>query len=307
MFSQLLGTPIVNTILPSLAQDNIVAAPASLDAEWVCKPNLLPIGGPYQIQAINAMSWYRTEGGGAGKKICTMAQNDVYGTAGVEGVEFAAKELGFTITDKQTFQGTKGAEATAQVQSLKDKGCEAIMLVSTPSDTGGILGIAAKLQGFTPKWIGQSPSWIGALATSALKDYLAANFIVASEGTEWGDPAVPGMTKMIADVAKFKPDQQPDYYFAFGYNQARAVTQVLEKAAENDDFSRDGIKKALNGVGTLTFDGLTGDYKMGAPADRLPPRETTIFKVDLAKPFGLATLKPSFASEPAKKFEIKKG
>jgi hypothetical protein len=46
---------------------------------------------------------------------------------------------------------------------------------------------------------------------------------------------------------------------------------------------------------------------MGAPADRLPPRETTIFKVDLTKPFGLGTLKASFASDAAKKYEIKKG
>ena len=41
-------------MLPQLKPDNIVAAPASLDAFWVREQNLLPIGAPYQIQAINA-------------------------------------------------------------------------------------------------------------------------------------------------------------------------------------------------------------------------------------------------------------
>jgi ABC-type branched-subunit amino acid transport system substrate-binding protein len=303
MFAQVLGTPSTKAVLTSLKADNIVAAPASLDAEWVREPNLLPIGGPYQIQAINALTWYVTEGNGKGKKICTLAQDDVYGEAGVAGVEFAGQKNGFTVTSKQKFSATKGGEATASIQGLKDAGCEAVFLVSTPTDTGALLGIAARST-FAPQWIGQSPSYIGALAQSPLKDYLARSFMVASEGTEWGDTTVPGMKTMLEDVAKFKPDQTPDYYFAFGYNQARAVTAVLEKAVALGDLSRAGIIKATEEVGTVDFDDLTGDYKYGKAADRVFPLETTLFKVDPAKPVGLAVVKKNFTTDAAKDFKI---
>ena len=303
MFAQTFGTASNKAILTTLKTDDILASPASLDADWVRERNLLPIGGPYQIQAINALTWYVTEGGGKGKKICSLAQDDAYGKAGVEGVDFAATRNGFPVASKQTFTVNKGAEATAKVRALKDEGCEAVFLGALPGDTAALLGIAAA-SSYAPQWIAQSPSYIGALAASPLKDYLARTFLLASEGTEWGDETVEGMKSMLADIAQLKPDQQPDYYFAFGYNQARAVVEVLEKAVERGDLSRAGILTASEELGTVSFEGLTGDYRYGKAADREFPRETTLFKIDPAKPIGLAVVKKSFATDPAKEFKI---
>lgn len=302
MFAQLLGTPVTKAVLPQLKTDGIVAAPASLDAEWVHEEFLLPIGGPYQVQMINAASWLLEEGGGKGKVMCSMIQDDAYGEAGQEGVEFAAEELDFEIKTTARFKAT-APDFTAQIQQLKSNGCQVVFLVSTPTDTGKALGTAAP-QGFAPMWIGQSPSYIGALAQSPLKDYLAQTFYLASEGTEWGDTSVEGMKDMLDRLQKYKPNQQPDYYFAFGYNQARAVTEVLEKAVDMGDLSRDGILKAMEEVGTLTFDGLSGDYKYGPAEDREPPRTSTIFKINPAKPIGIERVKYNFASDAAKEFEF---
>ena len=58
-----------------------------------------------------------------------------------------------------------------------------------------------------------------------------------AEGTEWGDTQVPGMKDMMEQVKEFKPDQQPDYYFSFGYLQGIAMTALLEKAVELGDLS----------------------------------------------------------------------
>jgi ABC-type branched-subunit amino acid transport system substrate-binding protein len=302
MFAQLLGTAVTKAVLPQLLTDNIVAAPASLDADWVREKNLLPIGGPYQIQMINAADWLLKEGGGAGKTICALTQDDAYGQAGKAGIDFAATELKFTLKTAATFKALS-PDYTAQIQQLKGAGCQVVFLVSTPTDTGKILGTAAP-GGYAPMWIGQSPSYIGALATSALKDYLAKYFYLASEGTEWGDVSVKGMKDMLDRVQAYAPSQQPDYYFAFGYNQARAVTQVLEKAVELGDLSRAGILKAMEKVGTLTFDGLSGDYVYGTAAERKPPRASTIFKINLAKPIGIEKVKYDFTSDAAKKFTL---
>lgn len=299
MFAQLLGTPSTKAVLPFLQSDNMVAAPASLDADWVHAKNLVAIGGPYQIQMINALDYYVNDLGGKSKNICSIIQDDAYGTAGQAGIDFGAKELGVTVKTTAKYK-TGAGDFTAQLQQLKQAACDAVLLVGTTADSPKILGGAATL-GFAPQWIGQSPTWAGAFATSALKDYLQKNFILASEGTEWGDQSVKGMKDLVDRVAKYAPSQTPDTYFAFGYLQAWAVTQILEKAVSLGDLSHQGIINAMEKVGTLTFDGLSGDYKYGPAEQRDPPRTSTIFKINPAKPVGLEKVK-SFASDGAKKF-----
>lgn len=304
-FTQILGTAPTLAVLPQLRTDKILAAPASLDALWVREDNLLPVGGPYQVQAINAMDYYLTKGGGSkDATICTMIQDDVYGEAGQQGIDFAAEKYGFSVANTQRFKvGTENY--AGQIGALAGAACEMVFLVATPSDAARIWGTAAQAR-FAPQWIAQSPSYTGALAQSPVAPYMQQRVLIAAEGTEWGDESVPGMKRMVADMAEYAPDEEPDYYFAFGYNQGRAMTAVLEKAVENGDLSRDGILAASTQIGTVSFEGLSGDYQYGPAAERNPPRSTTIFKVDPAKPFGLATVEYLLESDAAKEFEFKK-
>jgi ABC-type branched-subunit amino acid transport system substrate-binding protein len=304
-FTQVLGTAPTLAVLPQLRTDKILAAPASLDALWVREENLLPVGGPYQVQAINAMDYYFTDGGGSETDtICTMIQDDVYGEAGQQGIDFAAEKYGFSVANTQKFKvGTENY--AGQIGALAGANCQVVFLVATPSDAAKIWGTAAQAR-FAPQWFGQSPSYTGALAQSAIAPYLQQSVLIAAEGTEWGDESVPGMKQMVADLEQYAPDEPPDYYFAFGYNQARAMTAVLEKAVELGDLSREGILEASRQLGSVSFDGLTGDYQYGPAEDRNPPRSTTIFRVDPAKPFGLATVKYLLESDAAKEFEFMK-
>jgi ABC-type branched-subunit amino acid transport system substrate-binding protein len=303
-FTQVLGTAPTLAVLPQLAKDKMLAAPASLDAFWVREPNLLPVGGPYQVQAINALDYYVNEADGKGKKVCTFIQDDAYGEAGQQGVEFAAERLGFEVAETQKFTvGTK--DVAGQVSRLRSAGCDAVFLVATPTDAGTIWGTAAQMK-FAPRWIAQSPAWIDELGASPLAKYLQQTTWVVAEGTEWGDTSVAGMAEMVKNVEELRPKQEPDYYFAFGYNQARAMTAVLEKAVELGDLSRDGIMKASEELGTVSFDGLTDDYQYGPAEERNPPRKSTIFEVDPEKPFGLGRLEYQYESEFAKEFEFEK-
>jgi ABC-type branched-subunit amino acid transport system substrate-binding protein len=289
LLTQLLGTPIVNAVLEQLEDDGVVAAPASLDSFWVNEPNLLPVGGPYQIQAINALNWYVTEGGGEGKVVCSLIQDDPYGEAGQEGLDFAAEELGIDIAVTARFPAPPAPQTpetfTAPVSQLQGEGCEMVFIVATPTSTGAALGVAAGA-GFAPQWIGQSPTWIGVLGASALAPYLQENFLVASEGVNWGDESVPGMAELVRIKDTYAPDQQPDVYFNFGYLQGIAVTALLEKAVEMGDLSHEGIMAALADLGTVEFGGLSGDYEYGET--RTPPTKSSIFKVDPASPTGLS-------------------
>lgn len=304
-FTQVLGTAPTLAVLPQLKTDKILAAPASLDALWVREENLLPVGAPYQVQAINAMDYYLSDGGGSkSDTICTMIQDDVYGEAGQQGIDFAAKKYGFSVANTQKFKvGTENY--AGQIGALAGAGCKMVFLVATPSDAAKIWGTAAQAR-FAPQWIGQSPSYTGALAKSAVAPYMQQSVLIVAEGTEWGDNSVPGMKAMVDGATKYASDQEPDYYFAFGYNQARAMTAVLEKAVSLGDLSRAGILKASKELGTVSFEGLSGDYKYGPAETRNPPRTSTIFAVDPTKPFGLKKVKYNFTSDAAKGFEFKK-
>jgi ABC-type branched-subunit amino acid transport system substrate-binding protein len=304
MIAQLLGTPSVNAVLEKLKIDGVVAAPASLDSFWVREPNLLPIGGPYQIQAINALNWYVTDGDGEGKKVCSLTQDDPYGEAGQAGLEFAAEELDIDLGVNAKFQAGATADAfVAPISQLQGEGCEMVFLVSTPSATGPALGEAAKV-GFAPQWIGQSPTWIGALGASPLAPYLQANLLVVSEGPQYGDESVPGMAELLRIKETYAPDQAADVYFNFGYTQALAVTALLEKAVELGDLSHDGILKALEELGTISFGGLIGDYEYGPAEDRVPPITSTIFKVDPASETGLSVVERDVEAPFADEYEF---
>lgn len=290
MIAQLMGTPIVNAIVEQLIDDDVVASPASLDSFWVREPNLLPLGGPYQIQAINALDWYVNEGGGEGKKVCSLIQDDPYGEAGQAGLEFAADELDIELGVTARFPAPPAAaDFTASIGQLQGDDCEMVLLVSTPTSTGGALGKAVEL-GFAPQWIGQSPTWIGALGKSPLAPYMQANFLVASEGVTYGDASVPGMAELIRIKDTYAPGQEPDVYFNFGYNQAKVVVALLEKAVELGDLSHAGILDAMTELDTVSFDGLSGDYVYGEADDRVPPTVSTMFKVDPANPTGLSAV-----------------
>jgi ABC-type branched-subunit amino acid transport system substrate-binding protein len=141
-FTQVLGTAPTLAVLPQLKRDKGLAAPASLDAFWVREENLLPIGGPYQVQAINSLDYY-LKNGGEGKRICSMIQDDAYGEAGQAGVDFAAKELGFEVTETQKFRvGAQNVQG--QISRLRGANCDAVFLVATPTDAGTIGGTAAQ-------------------------------------------------------------------------------------------------------------------------------------------------------------------
>ena len=300
LFAQILGTRVVKAVLPRLDRDGIVASPASLDADWVRERHLLAVGAPYQVQFANAADYYVNQAGGRGKRVCFLGVADPYGDAGLAGLEAAGRSLGFTVASVARYN-SGDTSFTAPLTQLQDASCDAVFLATFSRDTSRIVGEAEALR-FTPRFAVQATGWDQALATGPLGPVLQRSLWVLGEGTEWGDRSVKGQADMLQRLARFRPDQPPDYYFVFGYYQAWAVTQVLERAAARGDLSRAGIVAAMEDVGTLRFDGLSGDYPYGPPSERVPPVASTIFSVDPAKPLGLGALAVNLETETARRF-----
>jgi ABC-type branched-subunit amino acid transport system substrate-binding protein len=302
-FQQILGTQIVKSVNQRLKADNLYGGPASLEGVWVKQSTLMPVGTPYQVLAANGLDWYQ-KNGGQGKKVCAMAQDDAYGASGLDGLTQAAKTLNVKVA--KTVRFATGSDTSAQVGELSDAKCDAVMLVSLPNDTGSIV---TKMVGrnFTPTVLGMAPSWLGGLENTDNGPFYTEHYVWLGYGAPWGDTSVPGMAKMLTDQQQYAPDQKPDQYFGFGYVQAWAMDQILEQAAKNGDFSKAGIKKASNQVGTLKFDGLAGDYKYGkSPSDRNPPRDSTIAKIAVGQPQGFQIVATNYTSKAGNQVKFTK-
>ncbi|MFN8035750.1 MAG: ABC transporter substrate-binding protein [Acidimicrobiia bacterium] len=308
-FQQILGTAVLQAIQPKLDTDNVLAGPATLDAEWNQDSHLFPFVTSYQLLAINGLDYYVKHGGGKGKTICSLAQDDAYGDAGVQGAEFAAKKLGFTLKTEQRVKLL--GDKTAAVQALKDNKCDAVLTTLLFVDMKSLVSTARQL-GYEAKFILEAPAWERGFTDKtdpgfdqAFSDYLTKNMWVAATGPQWGDTSNPGMAQMLDLLKKYKPDQKANLYFMFGYGQAWALDQILEKAAANGDFSREGLQKAMWQIGSLKFDNLIPDYKYGTSVDqRVTPLPATIFSVDPSIDGGLKVLAADYVADAAKSFKL---
>ncbi|HEX6424133.1 MAG TPA: ABC transporter substrate-binding protein [Acidimicrobiales bacterium] len=270
------------------------------DSAFLREQHILTTGAPYEIQAINAMRYWQDHGG-EGQSACVAYLNEPYFQVGLDGVEYAAAQMGFEVAEVVVLgQGTQ--DWATPIQALQ--GCDMVYLASTSVETRGLLGAAAMAQ-FAPQWIGQAPTFAGSLVASPLGGYLQENFWLAAEGPAWGDESVEGMAQVLRHVQRYVPDQQPELLLSLGYARAWAVHQVLEKAVEMGDLSRPSIVEAMNSIDTLEFGGLLGDYQYGPPDEREPPRCSTIFQIDPDVPGGLSALSDvNFTSDAAESYRF---
>lgn len=308
MIAQSLGTAHTNAILPQINEDKILTAAATLSSDWPKQKYIVATGAPYPAQFINAAQYLKDKG--ITPKAGIIYQDDDYGLDGLKGLEFAAKEFGFQIVAKATYKTTDTSYA-APVTAMKAAGADYVFLAATPTANGTILGTAATLA-YAPQFIGLSPSWAGALVGTAEKPSPILGFmqkqywVVTDAQCAWGDVKVgcEGMKELIENHKKFGGDQAPDYYFVFGYTQARVVHQILEKAVEMGDLTRAGVVKAFESLKNVNMGGLLNPVSYGTECkDKIPATASTIWRIDPAQPIALASV-ATVDSPTVKKFQF---
>ncbi len=299
MIGQIYGTPLAQALSKTMATDGMTGTAISLDAAFVKDPAFLPVGATYQAQAINVIDYYLKEGGGAGKKICSLALNSAYGNAGEEGFDFALKELKFNAGPK-----LKYSSADAAMGQLKSSGCDAVVItISGEFHTPGLLSAGEKID-YRPTFLGVSPAFASKTLTPANGVAFGKQVLIAADGTQWGDESVPGMKQHMADLRKYAPEQigVPNPATEWGYAQAQTVVALLEKAVANGDLSRAGIQKAMANLGTVPLGGMYPEWNYGAPGTRVAPSASIIYRADENARGGLTAIKP-YNSAAAKNYK----
>ena len=265
----------------SSSTDKIVAAPASLDAFWVREQNLLPIGGPYQIQAINALDYYINEADGKGKNICALIQDDPYGEAGLQGVEFAAEKLGFEVAEHADVQARR-QRLHRPDQPAAERQAATWCSSSPRRPTRARSGARPPSSEFAPRWIGQSPTWIDELGDVPARPSTCRRHVDRRRGHRVGrQRRSRAWPRWSTNVEECRPEQEPDYYFAFGYNQARAMTGAAREGRRAGRPVARGHHGGARGARRRSRSTASPATTSTAPAEeRNPPRTSTIFEVD---------------------------
>lgn len=303
MFSVVLGTPIVQALQDQLTADKILAGGSTFDSSIVLQKYVYLQATPYPIEAINGIDYAVRELGGKTKKFALVYQDDGYGADVIKGYNAAIKGYGLNDVGQLPFK-VGDATFTTQATQLKNNGAEIILLASQPSETAKIIGATAQL-GVSAKYLLMSPAFTSSLLTTPVKDVLVADSFFVSKGTSWGDPSVPGWTSMLAAISKYIPDQKASNWFSFGWVEAIISANIIAKALSLGDISRDGLLKALESSKNIDLAGLLPNPSFGTtPDERVPSRETSIFKFDPNAPDGTVLLGKSFASDLAKAYKI---
>lgn len=298
MYASVLGTPVNEALLPLYEQNKLVASPGSLDSKWIPKKNMVPILSSYQVQAINGASYYLEKN--PGKTICAVSRQDVYGESGTEGIKFAQSKLNFKLGTIETVPASQTDMAAVTVR-LRDTKCDAVYVTTGPAQATALL-VQGSQNGYTPQWILMSPTFSDKQVTPATSGLYEKYVWTVSDGGEWGDPSIPGMKTLIAELKEAGYGNYvsaPDGGNLWGYAQAKTVEAVLEKAVANGDLSRDGILKAANELGQVDIGGLGTSVDLKT---RTPGAKNTIFKADASKQLAYAVLQKDYSSPAAEAY-----
>lgn len=309
MIAQSLGSPTTQAIESEASGSNVVLGTAAQDSAFVNQKINAVIGTPYAVDDANAMSYIAQKTPHA--KVALFYQNDAYGQDGIKGYTAGVnayglnnlKEVGYAATD---------TSFTAQAQALKSSGAQYVLLTAIPTAAGALIGTAAAI-GYHPQWVLQGPAWSEYLMTStgtpsgkptAIEQAMQGAWVLGYEA-QWGDTSVPGMSQFLSDTQKYAPKQPPDGYYLYGYCMGQMEVQLLKKAIDDKDLSRQGILNAKLNLGEIDFNGLipNADYTPSlGPADR----QTDIAMVDTkAGSSGfLKVVKPFFESTAGKGLQL---
>jgi ABC-type branched-subunit amino acid transport system substrate-binding protein len=297
---QLLGSPITAALLPTLKSDSMLSLLSAWPPSLLANDFIMEIGASYDIEMINALDYLKDQGKlKQGAKIGHVYFEGEYGEGGLLGSKAWADENGGSVVE-QKIQATD-EDMTGQVAALKKAKVDAIAVTTGPKQLASIAGIAAS-QGFNVPIVGNNPTFDPALMASPAAKALEASTIVAGSVSPWTLDK-PDVKKVGDEYLKAYGKKNAKASVQFGYVQSQVMYEVLQKACQNKDLSREGIVKAARELTAVDTGGLIAgplDYsKIGDPSTRA----VYLSHPDGKAVGGLTPIEGTFESDTAKSYQ----
>jgi ABC-type branched-subunit amino acid transport system substrate-binding protein len=298
--AQSLGTPTTIAAKDIMVDENLVAAPASWWSGWSFDDLVIESGYNYCIESMNGLDW-ATEAYGKPAKLMAVHYPGDYGGDSAAGVAKWATKNGVTFAkanDVSTAPNAVAGNQDGPVAAIIKAQPDVVVLATGPAEMAEIVGKAAA-KGFKGRFIGSVPTWNPAVLKSAAKPAILALYhFVAPWGPWQSQTAAHGAIR--ASVGATLPAN--DGYSA-GWIWQYPMKAVLEKAFDNGDLTRAGLKAAAGQV-TVDYNGALDDRKYSGDSNANVVRMSLIEKADEAAPLGSSVVKGFFVGATAKDFDF---
>jgi branched-chain amino acid transport system substrate-binding protein len=203
------------------------------------------------------------------KKVCTMYQDDDFGTEVMKGGEDGLKTIGMEFTEKTSYK--RGAtDFSSQISKMQSGGCDFIVLGTIIRETIGAIGTARKL-GYNPTFIGSSAAYTDLIHKLGGKpmDGLYATMTVQNPYTDEQSPQI----RFWANKYKTKFNEDPTVFSVYGYSIINTFATVATKAGKN--LTTESFIKVMDSL-TIPSDifgsapqSFTATKRLGSSASRL--------------------------------------
>jgi ABC-type branched-subunit amino acid transport system substrate-binding protein len=213
-------------------------------------------------------------------KIGVLYQNDDYGKDYLKGLKDGlGDKVASMIAGEEAYETTVPT-VDSQIVSLKSKGADVFISITTPKFAAQSIKKVAEL-GWKPLFILNNVSAsIGSVIKPAgfenAQDIVSANYAKDATSAQWKDD--PGMKNWNAFLDKYFPDaNRADNGVVTGYNVAQTLVAVLKQCG--DDLTRENIMKQAANLKDLQIDGLLPGIKVNTgPTDFAPIKQLQLMR-----------------------------
>ncbi len=251
--SQVVGSPIIAALLPTLERDEMLALAAAWPPSFLDAENIGIIGATYDIEAINGIEWLiKNKGLKKGDTIGDLYFEGDFGEGGLIGVEYAAEKFGLKVEEqkiKATDEDMSGAAA-----AFKRAGVKAIWVTTAPGQLASLAGVS-KSTGLDVPIGTNGPVFAPQILNTPAGETLAKNVTVFAGGAPYASDE-PAVQKAATAYEKAFPKGVPQQAVMVGYAEAKVMDEALKKACENKDLTRAGIVKAFRQLSAVETEGL---------------------------------------------------
>lgn len=297
-----LGSPIITALLPSVEQDDMTIGMATWTSAVLPNDNVQITGTTYDVDMINAVDWLmREEGLSEGDTVGHIYFEGDYGENALQGTRFAAEQHGLEVVEQRITP--EDTDLSTQVSELRRRGAKAILLSGASPQTASVASVAAS-SGFDVPIVGNAPAFTPDLLGTPAAEALEANVHVVSSVAPPSLDA-PAPQEFVAAFEKEYPDAQPIQNGSmYGYAAAQIFGAALDRACENGDLTRQGVREALHSLSDYDSRGsVAGALDYGDPAEP-PTREDYVMQVNPDVPGGLEAVGDPFVSETAQQYQF---
>lgn len=293
---QVNGSPILAALKQKLTAEKVLSIPSATASMNLDSESILMIGQTYDVEMVNGLAYLQSEGKIAdGDKIGAIYVDSEYGQNSILGTKFYAKEHNMDVVEVPV--SAADTDMTATITKLKEAGVKAITLAVTPGALGSI-ALQNVGQSLNVPMVGNNPSYaVTLLKDQGTSDALQQYYYFVNSVDAYSDTDNPAMVDIAAKYdAKY--DEEPEKAIPSGYVFGIVFEQILKKACDNGDLTREGILKAREQITNVDTKDLTGPLdlsKHGEPTSR----EAYILKVDPNAPTGLVKTGDLFSSKEA--------